>query len=185
MAEVKGNLLVQDKLTVDGNADFNKGLDSSYLEINDTKAKGTVGGSFSPGSWKTRDLTTLIHDSLADSVTLGSNQFVIPSGTYHIEASVPAYKVDAHKGRLADVTDFAGTFGVTVKLGTTEKSGASDTTQTRSFIEGRFSVSRSTTLEIQHYCETENAVDGFGSRANFYVVSEVYTSMKMWQISKR
>ena len=184
MAEVKGNRLVQDKLTVDGNADFNKGLDSSYLEIIDSKSKGTVGGSFSPGSWKTRTLTTTIHDSLATSVDLDNDQFVIPAGTYHIEASVPAFKVDGHKGRLADVTDFAGTFGATVKLGTTEQSGNAGNTQTRSFIEGRFSVSRSTTMEIQHYCETENATDGLGARANFYIVSEVYTNMKMWQIEE-
>jgi hypothetical protein len=45
-------------------------------------------------------------------------------------------------------------------------------------------VRRSSTLEIQHYCETENAIDGFGPSANFYIVSEVYTNMAMWQISE-
>ena len=183
MAEAKGQIHVLDTLVDEGNADFNKGLETSYLEINDTKDKGTDGGGFTQGEYRTRDLTETVHDTLADSVSLGSNQFVVPSGTYRIEASVPAFRVDGHVGRLADVTDNSGAQGITIVQGTVEHSGAEFyPTQTRSIIEGRFVVTRPTTMEIQHYCETTRGTDGFGARTNFYNTDEVYTDVKMWQI---
>jgi hypothetical protein len=201
MAEVKGDLTIRDNLGVDENAKFQKGLDASYLEIIDQKISGEAGGTFNENVWKTRDLTTTIVNDFATSITLATlngdgGQFVIPAGVYHIEAFVPAFNVDEHVGRLADVTDAAGEFGDTVVLGTSEfaadtaKCRDSDneamvvasSSQTRSQIEGRLTVGRSTTLEIQHRCTSSQALDGFGSDAGFYVTDNVYTVMKMWQV---
>jgi hypothetical protein len=209
MAEVKGTLIVKNKLVVDGNATFQKGLASPYLEIHDKK--NSDGGTFSPGSWQTRDLTNTIHDDFAVSVDLGNNQFIIPAGTYQIEATAPAVEVGSHTTRLADVTDAAGDNGTTVVLGTAEFAPDTDlwrgdgnqvgsspgdpaalavaaSAQTRSKIEGRFTITRSTKLEIQHRCEIEKITDGYGISGNFYdtgFVGNVYTSMRMWQIAEQ
>jgi hypothetical protein len=201
MAEVKGDMTIRDNLTVDENAKFQKGLDASYLELIDEKAVTVPGGSFILDTWRTRDLTTTIVNDFATSITLAAAagdgaQFEIPAGSYHIEASVPAFNVNEHVSRLADVTDSAGQFGSTVVLGTSEY--AADTalwrdsvpaamtvasaSQTRSKIEGRFTVTRSTTLEIQHRCANTQASDGFGSDGGFYVTNNVFTVVKMWQV---
>lgn len=188
MAEVKGDLAVKDKLAVDGNAKFNKGLDSPYLELNDTKATNTAGGTFTQGAWQTRDLNFLIHNDFASTVTPAATagdggQFIIPAGIYHIEASAPALSVGDHAARLADVTDAAGQLGDTVILGTTEHSAdSSPSSQTRSKVTGRFTIARSTTLEVQHRCEVTQADDGFGSAAGFYQTNNVFTVVKMWQV---
>ncbi len=201
MAEVKGDMTVRDNLTVDENAKFNKGLDAAYLELIDEKAVTVSGGTFTSGAWMTRDLTTTIVNDFATNITLAGSagdgaQFVIPAGSYHIEATAPALNVNEHVARLADVTDSAGQFGLTVVLGTSEF--AADTAlwrdsvpavmavassgQTRSQVEGRFTVKRSTTLEIQHRCSNTQATDGFGSDGGFYVTNNVFTVLKLWQV---
>ena len=199
MAEVKGTLIVKDKLAVDNNAKFQKGLDSPYLELHDKK--NSDAGTFSAGSWQTRDFTTTVHNDFATSVDLANNKFIIPAGTYQIEATAPAFEVGSHISRLADITDAAGDNGVTVVLGSGEFSSDTDTwrdsvpaamntatgAQTRSKIEGRFTVTRATTLEIQHRCAIEKTVDGLGVSGNFYHDTQgwtgnVYTSMRMWQV---
>jgi hypothetical protein len=201
MAEVKGNLLVKDKLTVKGNSTFEKGLDSSYLELVDEKSKTVHGGTFNTPGWKTRDFTTVIHNDFATDVTPAADpgdgaQFTIPAGDYYIDASAPAFSVDEHMARLADVTDAAGELGATVVLGTSEFAAdatqwsdsvpapmtVSTSTQSRSNVEGRFSVTRSSILELQHRAHRTKATDGFGSRGNFYLTNNVYSTLKMWQL---
>lgn len=212
MAEVKGNATVRDKLTVDGNAKFQKGLDSPYMELIDQKGPNTAGGTFTEGAWRTRDLTNTIHNDIASTVTLAASagdggQFIIPAGTYYIEASVPATEVEEHAGRLADVTDAAGQFGDTVVTGTVEYAadsslwrgdgnqvgaspgdpGVLDTassSQSRSNIEGRFSLTRTTTLEVQHRSKATKSINGFGRAAGFYLTNNIYTIVKLWQIKE-
>src|SRR5690606_21247003 len=53
----------------------------AYLK--DVKPSGTAGGTFTSGSWQTRDLNTIEGDS--SFVSLASNQFTLQPGTYHIE----------------------------------------------------------------------------------------------------
>lgn len=203
MAEVKGNMTVRDGLSVDDNATFQKGVKLPYLELQDVKSPGTPGGVFNPNTWKTRDLNTTVFNSIATTINLAASDgdgadFIIPAGTYHIEASAPAAETDAHVARLADVTDASGEFGSTVILGTAEYSPNTDdwldsiagniaatSAQTRSKIEGRFEVTRPTTLEIQHRAAAQSQADttrGFGIAGNFYLTDNVYTVVKMWTI---
>ena len=203
MAEVKGSVGVNDNLTVDDNAKFQKGLDFPYLELIDEKTSGTAGGDFYRVEWQTRDFTTTIHNDFATSITLAPRagdgaQFVIPAGVYHIEASAPAFNVDQHSARLADVTVSAGADGSTVFEGTAEF--AADTNvwrdsffytvmavatsgQTRSRLSGQFTATRtSTTLELQHICQAEQGTDGLGSDGGFYITNNIFSVLKMWQI---
>ena len=150
------------------------------------------------------DIQNLTTNEKATSITLsalaGDNaEFTIPAGTYHIEASVPANEVGRHVGRLADITDSSGQNATTVVLGTMEfapDSGlwvddamqpiVADAAQTRSHIEGRFTVTRSTDLQIQHLGSITKSGDGFGVSATFYdvggYVGNVFTNLKMWQV---
>jgi len=206
MAEVKGDWAVKRKLDCAHNARFRKGLEMPYLEIIDSKASGTAGGTFSANVWRTRDLTDTVFNDFAVSVDLASvagegAQIVLNPGIYYIEATAPAMNCNEHVARLADVTDSPGTYAETVVLGTTEFSadsslwriddaggGASEAltvhsaSQTRSEITGKFQLTRVTTLEIQHRCANTQSTDGLGSDGGFYVTDNIFTVVKMWQI---
>jgi len=205
MAEVKGDWAVQRKLDVAHNARFRKGVDVPYLEIVDSKAQTAAGGAFNANVWRTRDLTDTVFNDFATTVTLAASaglggQIVLPPGIYYIEASCPAMNVNEHVARLADVTDSPGTYGETVVLGTSEFSSDSQSwrvddnptgsealsihsaPQTRSHITGKFQLTRSTTLEVQHRCAITQTVDGLGSAGRFYDTDNIYTEVRMWQV---
>ncbi len=139
MAKTQGDHVVKGKFAADGNAKFNKALDSPYLEVIDRKANGNQGGTFTgktggAHSWRTRDLTNVLFNDFATAVVSGANDLLagdaatageggkitLEKGVYYIEASCPALSVDEHTARLADVTDNPGSTGSTVVLGTSE-----------------------------------------------------------------
>lgn len=148
-----------------------------YAKISDTKAANTNGGTFTASAWQTRTLNT--EDSDADGiVSISSNQFTLQAGTYRIYASAPAYAVDRHKAKLRNISD-----GSDQIIGTTEFVGTSGgQPQTRSIISGQFTIASAKTFEIQHYCTTTSATNGFGVAANVGV-SEVYTIVELWKVA--
>ena len=88
------------------------GTPSSFARIVDKKAKTVAGGNSIAGI-QVRDLNTIQYD--ADNiVTLSGNDFTLQAGTYVIDYSAPANKVEAHNVNLFDVTD-----NQTVNIGTT------------------------------------------------------------------
>ena len=81
-----------------------------YWNIVDQKANGTNAGSFTSGAWRTRDLNTTIGNNTITGSSLSSNQFTLPSGTYRINASSPAYGVNQiqHYGNTTSNTNGFG-----------------------------------------------------------------------------
>ena len=202
MADVKGDLSVKNKFDVRNNARFFKGVDVPYFEAIDQKDPGILGGASVAGTFVARDLTLLIQNDFATSVSLtgtaGSGaDFTLPPGEYYIEASAPAFNCGSHMARLADVTDESGTRAPTVIQGTVEYTpnvgltppSGDESIQTRSQVTGRFSVARDTRFEIQTAVEVADASEGFGAGASFtggdfYHIAfyNVYTIVKIWQI---
>ena len=79
------------------------GTPSSFARIVDKKAKTVAGGNSIAGT-QNRDLNTIQYD--ADNiVTLVDNDFTLQAGTYVINYSAPANKVEAHNVSLYDYTD--------------------------------------------------------------------------------
>ncbi len=179
-------------------------------KIRGTNSGTFTGADPASASWRTRDLTNVVFNDFATAVVSGSADLIagdtaaagdggkitLPSGVYYIEASCPALSVDEHMARLADVTDDPGAQGSTVILGTAEFAADSNAwisnggggldahsaTQSRSVISGKFQLTSSRTLEIQHRCTTTQADNGFGADGNFYEAGNVFTAVKMWQI---
>lgn len=201
MAETRGDHAVKRNLAVEGNATFSKGVDQPYLELIDQKEGGTSAGTFTNGTWRTRDLTNTVFNDFASAITLAASagdggDFTIPAGIYYCEISTPAFNVNEHVARLADVTDDPGDTAPTVVLGTTEF--AADTAlwtdsipasmtvassgQTRSHVTGKFQITSARTLEVQHRCSNTQTTDGLGSDGGFYETANVYTIVKMWQV---
>ena len=72
--------------------------------VEDQQADGTSGGTFTSGARQTRTLNTVVLNTITGASLL-TNQVVLPPGTYEIEWSAPAYRVEDHTTYLRNVTD--------------------------------------------------------------------------------
>lgn len=151
-----------------------------YILIRDEKSSGTQGGTFTSGAWQTRDLNTVKVDETGN-VSLSSNQFTLPIGTYRIWVYAPAFFCNTHKARLRNITD-----STTVDEGTSAKSNddssASETTQ-ESVIKTQFTITSAKTFEVQHQCQTTTATNGFGVATSFATDNEIYTVVELQKVS--
>ena len=147
-----------------------------YVNIQDQKAANTDGGTFTNGAWRTRVLNTVVSD-IAGIASLASNQITLSPGTYRCSISVPGFFCGTHTTRLQNITASS-----TVLSGTSEATETSSTlgTQTRSLISGKFILTTSAALEVQHQCAVTKASNGLGHATNFGAV-EIYTNVELWK----
>lgn len=144
----------------------------------DEKADTTAGGTFTSGAWRHRDLNTEYYDTIG--VTLSSNEFTLPAGTFYIDWSCPAVRVVGHQSRLYNVTDTA-----VVKYGKSSRSTeiGSEGNQTLSSGSATVTISSGTeTFKIEHRCSTTASTYGFGDNVDFGGV-ELFTAVKVMQIA--
>jgi len=142
----------------------------SIAVISDTKTDGTAGGTFTSGSWQTRDLNT--ENSDVDSiVSISSNQFTLGAGTYHLHGHARGQEVGDHQTRIRNITD-----STTDILGSNANAASGATRGTDSFINGIITLTGTKTFELQHYGETTRATDGFGTAVS-NSEQEVYSEL--------
>ena len=151
-------------------------FESALLHVRDEKSGGSGGGTGST-SFTARTLNTVMTNEITGA-SLSSNQITLPSGTYYIQASAPAYQPSYNKIKLRNTTDSSDTI-----IGTSEYSGTADASVIRSFLSGRFTISAQKVFEIQHrFTDIGAGADGLGVRSNFSVV-EVYTDVQIWKVA--
>ena len=146
---------------------------AEYILLQDIKASGSDGGTFTSGSWVTRILNTEVVDE-GGNCSLSSNQFTLAAGTYEYKISCPAFRCDNHQAVLYNVTDAA-----IVAYGTSEISGPSDATGTRSWVAGKMTLAAPKVFEVQHQCIATQATNGLGVGAG--LGSELYTIAELWR----
>ena len=159
-----------------GSDNFDTAFAKSVAIIADVKDSATYGGAFTSGAWHTRDLNTELDDP-SNIVTIASNQFTLQAGTYLVEWSTPAYKVDRHQSRLQNITD-----STTEVLGTTEYSNDIDGVISRSMGASILTITGAKAFEIQHYGAVTRASYGFGLNSNVSNINSVYTLVKIHKI---
>lgn len=145
--------------------------------VKDVKTSGTNGGTFTSGSFQTRDLNTLVDPYGRGFCSVGTNQFTLVPGIYEIEVKAPAQQVNVHQAILYNITDsleeISGSAAVTT---------SADSNMSYSFVEGVLIVSGlSKTYEVQHQCALTQATIGLGQSAS-YAANEVYTQVKIRKI---
>ncbi len=146
-----------------------------YALIEDSKANGTVGGTFTAGAFRTRTLNSKPVDEIG--ITLSSNQFTLPAGTYRIHARAPGFGVSNHVTRLRNITDSTDELiGSAGRASST--SGEGD-----SVILGQFTIGASKAFEIQHRCSLTVATFGFGTSTALSGVSEIYTQVALLKVA--
>lgn len=156
----------------DGGVEYNLtsgGGSVDYIHIEEQKTLGTDGGTFTTGAWQTRSLNTEVSDT-GGHASLASNQITLAVGTYEAEIFCPAYQVNRHRARLQDITN-----GVTLLMGTSEYTSPTDGVVSSSKIVGRFVLTASTVIEVQHYCNQTRATLGYGIASSLGTGNEVYT----------
>ena len=149
-------------------------LQSNFLHVRDEKPANTPGGTFTLGDWRTRDLNTVKTNEIVGA-SLSSNQITLPAGTYYVEASAPGRAVARHKAKLRDTTGSVDLIHGTSEYVFTAQIG------TQSFVQGRFTLSVTSVLELQHRCSVTLATTGFGVESNFGVI-EIYTVVRIWKV---
>lgn len=150
------------------------GLFSAYAVLTDSKAAGSIGGTFNNGAWRTRDLNTEQADP-AGIVSISSNQFTLQAGSYFIRWSTPALQVDNHKSKIVNVTDASDAI-----LGDNGYGGAGAVNGCHSVGSGRITIAAAKAFELQHRCLTSRANYGMGSGADFSS-GEVFSIVEIWK----
>ena len=154
------------------------GLFSSYAILADQKTSGTGGGTFTSGSWQTRDLQTKIYDGITPAITFSTNEFTLGAGDYLIKWYAPAWRVSGHQSRLYDVTGTAE-----VEVGSTAYTPAPVIHAGGNVLDwslgaARVSPSSSNAYRIEHQCQVTFASEGFGPYLSFgteqFTVVEVF-----------
>ena len=152
------------------------GLFASYALLQDQKADGVAGGTFTSGAWQTRELQTEVYDGIG--ITISSNEFTLPAGSYLIKWSAPAFNVGLNQTRLYDVTGTAS-----VAQGSSMSNAGpdyrSDTTPSTGL--ARVTPGSSNAYRIEHRCETTCATNGFGEPTSFG--GELYTQIEIYKES--
>lgn len=145
-----------------------------YALIQDQKASGTDGGTFTSGAWQVRDLNTEVIDS-DNIVTLAANQFTLQAGTYRIRAVGVASQVYLHKLALYNVTDIAYTcYGM--------NAWAYGSSGNMSELVIEFTIAGTKVFELHHRCSNTIATTGFGNACSFGV-SEIYAQVEIWKVA--
>lgn len=143
--------------------------------VKDVKSSGTNGGTFTSGSWQTRDLNTSEGDT--EIVSVSSNQFTLQAGVYNISAEARCMNCRENKLRLQNTTDAS-----TAIIGMTEDSGGvSDANSPGARLKGRVEITSAKTFELQHRGTSTQASVGFGTAASFGV-DEVYTQIEITKV---
>ena len=155
----------------------------TFLHIQDQKLQGTNGGTFTSGAWRTRDLNTVLTNTITGA-SLAANQITLPAGKYYVEASAPAYSygdtIISHQSRLYNTSTTS-----TLLIGTNERARGFTSgvdLSTRSHILGCFDISTESVVSVQHICGASLETWGFGIRGNF--TTEVYSDIRIWRIGE-
>jgi hypothetical protein len=149
---------------------------NGYVHVRDEKSSGSGGGTFTSGAWQTRTLNTAASNTISGA-SLSSNQLTLPAGTYEISATAPYNKgngtsVTLHKMRLYDTTGAS-----TLIEGSSHESPLDAMTQ-HAHLVGRFTLSTSSAIELQHYC----SFTGTFGEATSIGTKEVYAEMEVRKV---
>jgi len=148
----------------------------SFLHVQDQKPSGTDGGTFAAGSWVTRDLNTVVTNTI-EGASLASNSVNLPAGTYYIEGLCPAYSVYRYIARLTDGLSTL-IWGLGGYVSDDYQAGGHD------IVKGLLTLTENTTVFLEHACSATQSGNGFGIAVghSLTVDYETYTDLKIWKV---
>jgi hypothetical protein len=160
----------------DGAAWQSVGASPTYAIFNESQASGTDGGTATSGSYAKRVLNTTVVNTIT-GCSIASSVITLPAGTYIVQASAPAFRLNSHKTRLQNTTA-----ATTLQIGSTAFVDSASSTTTRSDLQAYFTLATSSNLELQHRVESTKATNGFGAYSAFGD-SEVYSQIYITKVA--
>lgn len=158
----------------------------AYAKVVDQKGYSDHGGTFNNGAWRVRDLNTVIIDgdmfgntSGAIGVTVNSNQFTLPAGTYVINYNAPQFRTNKNSTRLYNVTAGEVVGAGTTIIPNTHGYGYNNWyTMSRCFgYSPIITLSGSTEFRVEHQCTYSINDYGFGYELNDSTAGSTYYTM--------
>ncbi|WP_198116937.1 hypothetical protein [Massilia rhizosphaerae] len=152
------------------------GYTPTYMYVRDEKANGSGAGTALNGA-TVRVLNTVKVNTISGA-SLASNTVTLPAGTYEYAGSVPGYQCNAFQAQLWNSTD-----SLSVDMGTSEISTATNAVQVRSLVRGTFTISASKSFQLRHL-QVNGGSGTFGYPAgNAGSVVEVYSEILFKKIA--
>ena len=147
----------------------------AYAIFNETQANSTDGGTFTSGSYVKRTLNTTVVNTIS-GCSLASSVITLPAGTYQIIANAPAYFVNENHTRLRNTTASSD-----IAIGQNSYAGGGYGGSS-SQIQTQFTLTGSTTIELQHRCSLTRAGNGLGVSSGFSD-NEIYSQITITKVA--
>jgi len=141
-----------------------------------TEASGVNGGTATAGSWQTRPINAEIRD-VNNDVTLSSDSFVLPAGTWYAKIVGTHFHGDNLKDRLRNTTS-----SVTLVTGISRHASGSNEGSADSQGVGVFTIAAGQTIKLEYRVQTTQATDGLGRQTTGWGTN-VYATIELWRIS--
>ncbi len=148
--------------------------DSKFIQIVDSRASGTAGGTPSTGNWFARTLNTIKNDDTG-VVTLANNQFILPAGTYIADIHSSFYRTARARCRLKNITD-----DITIANSINIFTGTIDI-QCTADIYSKFTIAENKSLAIEYRVGQAYNASSLGLAASFGV-EEIYTVINLYKL---
>lgn len=160
----------------------------NLLHVQDRKAAGVAGGTFTAGAWRTRDLNTILTNNIVGA-SLANNQITLPDGIYHISGSLPF-------GSSSNVAMQTCCRLYNMALSRVELQGQNARLHVNTggsadlfaFISGSFILDHSCVIELQHISMATQANTGFGwslqtAAGALDGLINIYSDLKIWKVA--
>lgn len=149
------------------------------LHLEERTPAGTHGGSFLTGAWRTRNINTVVSNTISGS-SLSIKQVTLPIGEYYVDAfSVCVLPAAATVFRLFDITNL-----VTLLSSSSDMSSGAITQVAglTSIIRGKVVLSDTTTFEMQGNTSYSYADQGFGNGYNQGQTHNIFAQLLIWKL---
>ena len=143
------------------------------MHVREELSNGASPASSSASTWNTRALQTTSINQISGA-SLASNVVTLPAGTYYIEASAEAVVTDDNRLRIRKTSGTA----TTLLVGPGNRAGSGISYVTPAIIQGRFTLSETSDIELQHYTESAGTLGEVQPDSEV----EVYSELLIWKV---
>ena len=170
-----GGLTVAGDVTISGNLSVSGTGAGSVAILSHVTAHNVGGGDLTAGAFRTRPLNTEVDPD--GIVTLSSNQFTLAAGTYAIDWTCDGYSVDHHVSQIYDITNSA-----TLILGSASYAKSTVNVANVTYGHHIFTITSTTTYELQHQSSTTKASNGMGNMTNLSGINSTHAFVKITKV---
>lgn len=147
------------------------------LHVFEARSAGTNGGTLTENTWDGRQFTGTADNEITGATRSAQGVLSLPAGTYFCQGFAVAY--DCGKTQLRLRSTNGG--GATLVTGFTMNSGVGDDMTVVVPIFGRFVLSATRNVELQHNCTATKLASGRGLAA--HLGPERYADLMIWKVA--